>query len=189
MLDTNERLPGPGHLLTLNSVNTVAVIFARTDNYVLAEPLYQRALEGKQRVQVSKHPETLLIMSHLADLLCKKGDYVQAEALMRKVVETKECEQGLNHLSTITSLENLADLLEKGGKLEESLTLRDRESAFSEWKIQPALDHLKTRLSPNAFDLLQTLATVPGDRKKLSDLERFSEWRDVQPLESPSSEK
>ena len=59
-----------------------------------------------------------------------------------------------------------------------------REREFQEWKIKPVLNHLEKRLSEKAFDFLNALSDALGDKKKLKDLDRFSEWCSVKPVAS-----
>ena len=59
--------------------------------------------------------------------------------------------------------------------------LLKRECVFNEWKIKPVLDHLTSRLSPNASDLLNCLSLAISECKKLSELDRFPEWIEVEP--------
>ena len=178
-----ERMAGKRDSASVLSLRRLALQFYIRRDYRRAEELLRVVLDKNLEVPSNRcHLARLLILTDRE--LDARGDVVKAwerrtegeDYVVPRIVPLQALFLFLDGSTPSQHFANLKFLLK-------------RESAFSEWKIQPALDHLKTRLSPNAFDLLQTLATVLGDRKKLSDLDRFSEWRDVQPLESPSSEK
>ena len=110
-LEALERVWGPEHPDTLNSVNNLAVLLFHNGDYARAELLYRRALEGKERVLGPQHPSTLNSVNNLAELLSSKGDYVGAEVLHRRALETRERLLGTEHPDTLTSVSNLAELL------------------------------------------------------------------------------
>ena len=60
------------------------------DDYAGAQPLFERALKGFERVLGPEHPSTLMSMNNLAGLLMRKGDYVGAQPLFERALEVHE---------------------------------------------------------------------------------------------------
>ncbi len=86
-LEASERVLGPEHPDTLNSVNNLAVLLMSQGDYAGAAPLYRRALEARERVLGPEHPDTLTSVNNLAHLLNIQGDYAGAEPLYRRALE------------------------------------------------------------------------------------------------------
>ena len=55
-----------------------------------AEPLYRRALEGREQQLGAKHPHTLTSVNNLVSLLHAQGKLTKAEALFRRALEGHE---------------------------------------------------------------------------------------------------
>lgn len=64
-------------------------------------------------------------------------------------------------------------------------TVLQDDAAYSEWAMQPVLDHLQTKLDAESHALLTALVAALNDVKNLSTLEIFPAWREapLQPLE------
>jgi tetratricopeptide (TPR) repeat protein len=114
-LETRERLLGPVHPLTINSVSSFALLLERKGDYSGAEPLFRRALELSEQVLGAEHSSTLTTVNNLAALLRRKGEYLAAEELLRRALETSERVLGPEHPDTLLSVSNLAALLESKG--------------------------------------------------------------------------
>ncbi len=99
------------HPDTLTALNNLAFLLDSKGDYSGAEPLYRRALEGRERVLGRDHPDTLTSVSNLAGLLENKGDYAGAELLYRRALEGQERVLGKDHPDTLRSVGNLAGLL------------------------------------------------------------------------------
>ena len=70
-LEAFERVLGPEHPETLNSVNNLANLLYNKGDFAGAEPLYRRAMEGRQRVLGPLHPDTLASLNNLATLYAR----------------------------------------------------------------------------------------------------------------------
>ena len=114
-LEARERVLGPEHPDTLNSVNNLASLLLRKGDYAGADPLVRRALEARERVLGPEHPDTLSSVDNLAVLLSSKGDYAGADPLVRRALEARERVLGPEHPDTLSSVNNLAVLLERKG--------------------------------------------------------------------------
>ena len=75
----------------------------------------EAALNGRERLLGSEHPDTLTSVNRLAMLLQAKGDYAGAEPLLRRTLEGTERVLGHEHPHTLESVNNLAALLQAKG--------------------------------------------------------------------------
>eukprot|EP00966_Prymnesium_polylepis_P132077 3054372-Prymnesium_polylepis.1 len=75
--------------------------------YAEAEPLYRRALEGKEAALGPAHPSTLLSGGDLGNLYMQMGRYTEAEPLLRRALEGNEAALGLAHPSMMVDVYNL----------------------------------------------------------------------------------
>ena len=81
--------------------------------YEEAEPLYRRALAGREAALGAEHPTTLASVENLANLLSNMGKYEEAEPLFRRALAGNEAALGAEHPDTLMSV-NLAILLQHG---------------------------------------------------------------------------
>ena len=79
--------------------------------YEEAEPLYRRALAGREAALGAEHPDTLMSVNNLAVLLKDMGKYEEAEPLYRRALAGQEAALGAEHPDTLSSVNNLAILL------------------------------------------------------------------------------
>ncbi|KAK3614601.1 hypothetical protein LTR56_026644 [Elasticomyces elasticus] len=91
---------------------------AEQGEYVAAEAMNRRALEGREKALGKEHPSTLKSVSNLASVLQEQGKYEAAEAMNRRALESREKALGEEHPSTLMSVENLALVLQYQGKYE-----------------------------------------------------------------------
>jgi len=93
--------------------------------YLDAKQLLRRALEGREQVLGSEHPDTLSSVNNLALTLRIKGEYGEAELLYRRALDNRERVLGEKHPDTLQSVSNLAVLLLMKGDYEQAeLVLR-----------------------------------------------------------------
>ena len=97
-----------------------------------AEPLFRRALEGRERLLGAQHLDTLICVGRLASLLHAQGELAEAEALYRRTLEGCEQQLGKEHPDTLESAKHMAALLEAQGKLK--LTEAERLAVRREGK-------------------------------------------------------
>jgi tetratricopeptide (TPR) repeat protein len=103
-LAVEERVLGPEHPATLDSVYNLASLLEDQGDYNAAEALFRRALTADERTLGADHPKTLTSVNSLANVLAGKEDYGAAEPLYRRAVETGERVLGPEHLDTLTWL-------------------------------------------------------------------------------------
>jgi hypothetical protein len=76
----------------------------------MAEPLYRRALEGKELTLGATHPETLATLDNLAAFLQAAGKAKDAEPLLQRAFEGRVATMGPRHPDTASSLDSLMKL-------------------------------------------------------------------------------
>jgi tetratricopeptide (TPR) repeat protein len=97
----------------LGSLNNLALLYWNQGKYEQAEPLFQRALETRERLLGPEHPDTLSTVNNLAELYRRQGKYERAEPLYQRALATYERVLGPEHPATIRVRNNYANLLEK----------------------------------------------------------------------------
>ncbi|MBN1892972.1 tetratricopeptide repeat protein, partial [bacterium] len=147
-----EKVFGPEHPDTAQSLNNLAVLLNNKGDYAGAEPLYRRALSIKEKALAPDHPDTATSLNNLALLLNNKGDYTGAEILFRHALAIWEKNLGPDHLFTATNLNNLAVLLKNKGDYSGAEPLYRRALAIIEKVVGP--DH------PDAASSLNNLAIL-----------------------------
>eukprot|EP00808_Paulinella_micropora_P008030 g47258.t1 len=83
-----EKTLGPEHQSTLTSVNNLGVLLEKQGKLAEAEPLFRRALQGREKTLGAEHPDTLASVKNLVRFLEQQGK-VEAEALKRRAQEAK----------------------------------------------------------------------------------------------------
>jgi tetratricopeptide (TPR) repeat protein len=116
-------------------------------DYATTLPLYERALEIRERVLGTDHPDTAQSLNNLAALYYATGQYEQALPLYERALEIRERVLGKDHPSTATSLNNLAELYQTTGQYEQALPLYERALEIRERVL--GTDHPDTAQSLN----------------------------------------
>jgi tetratricopeptide (TPR) repeat protein len=122
-VEAYEKVLGPEHVDTLNSINDVGLVLERQGRYEEAEAMHWRALEGKEKVLGPEHPDTLTSMANLASTFWRQSRLKEAEDLEVRVMETRKRVLGDEHPATLTAMNNLAHTLKSQGRNEEALIL------------------------------------------------------------------
>ena len=81
---------GKEHPDTLRSVSNLAELYRAEGRLAEAEPLYKRALEGRERVLGKEHPDTLTSVNNLAELYRAEGRLAEAKPLYKRALEGRE---------------------------------------------------------------------------------------------------
>ena len=97
-----------------------ALVYSDNGHFDGAEEMYQKALEGMERVYGKEHRDTLQCMDNLATVLRRKGKYETAENLSRRALASKEKLLGKEHPATIKSFSHLALVLHEKGNYSEA---------------------------------------------------------------------
>ena len=111
------------------------------------EPLYQRALAIRERVQGPDHPDVAMSLNNLAELYREQGKHAQAEPLCQRALATTEKTLGLEHPTTAIRLNNLGALYVNQGKYAEAETLYWRALGVTEKALGPEHPDVAARLN------------------------------------------
>ncbi|KAJ5455860.1 uncharacterized protein N7458_004124 [Penicillium daleae] len=114
--------------------------------------MYQRVLEGREKVFGPEHPNTLNAVTDLGVLLQRKGKYEEAEPMHRRDLEGSEKALGLEHPDTFISVDNLGMLLQRMGNYEEAEPLHRRALEGREKAL--GFEHPDTLSSVNNLGVL-----------------------------------
>ena len=77
---------------------------------------FKRALEARERVLGSEHPDTLVSVNDLAVLYQTEKRYAEAEPLFKRALEARERVLGAENPTTLQSVSNLASLYDAEGR-------------------------------------------------------------------------
>lgn len=162
---------GSDHPDTLSSFCCLGTLLNESGDLDGAEPLYRRALEGREKLFGLEDPLTINSINNLANLLSGKGDLDGAEDLYRQALDGREKLHGPQHADTLTSVSNLASLLTDKNELDEAEGLCRRALEGRETLL--GLEHRDTLAS--VHNLASLLATK-GDLDEAEILYQRSLW-------------
>ena len=83
--------------------------------YQEAEPLYIRAIEGKERVRRKLHAGTLGSINNLATHYADLARYSEVERLHARALGAQKRALGKDHTDTLTTVNNLAGIYRSQG--------------------------------------------------------------------------
>ncbi len=105
---------------TLNTVNNLGILYVCQGKMTEAEAMYQRALEGKEKMWGPEHALTLDTVNNLGNLYVDQGKMAEAEAMYQRALEGYEKAWGPKHASTLNTINNLGTLYAGQGKMTEA---------------------------------------------------------------------
>ena len=95
----------------------LAQVLQTQGKLVEAEEMYERALQGREKLLGTEHPLTLDIVNSLGTLYGKQGKLNLAEQIYNRVLQSREKALGIEHPLTLDTVNNLGTLYGKQGKL------------------------------------------------------------------------
>jgi tetratricopeptide (TPR) repeat protein len=119
----------------------------RSGRYAEARPLFERALEIRERVLGADHPQTATSLNNLAALFKNQGAYAEARPLIERALAITKNILGPDHPQTASSLNNLALLLDIQGDHADALPLFEQALEIRERMF--GVDHPQTATSLN----------------------------------------
>jgi tetratricopeptide (TPR) repeat protein len=169
-----ERLFGPGHMATLKSLASQAeTLAAQTDpstrprDRSRARMIYERVLEGRQRLLGAEHEDTLRCTQQLAALMCDMGDLNHARKLQETVVRARERHAGPDAVQTLQAREALAEILAAQGDLAAVRSMQEALARARERRL--GSDH------PETLSIQLRLATTLGQQGELEAARRIQQ--------------
>ncbi len=97
--------------MTLDSLSGRAHTLAVSGDLGRARMVYERVLEGRERLLGSEHPDTLRCATELALVLYDMGEHHHARKLQQDVVQAHDRHLGNDHPLTLQARARLADTL------------------------------------------------------------------------------
>jgi CHAT domain-containing protein len=164
-LEITEKVLGPEHLNTAESLNNLAGMYQAIGAYAKAEPLYRRALVINEKILELEHSNPTLspddlaelnrstgaAVNNLASLYQAMGAYAKAEPLYERVLAIFENAPDPDAKTaaeyTAATLNNLAELFRVTGAYAKAEPLYKRAHELNEKMLGP--DHPNTALSLN----------------------------------------
>lgn len=105
------------------TLNNLAVLYGKRGKYKEAEPLCQRALEIREKVLGTNHPDVAKQLNNLALLCQNQGKYEAVERYYRRALAIYEGQLGPDNPNVARTKNNLASCYLKQGKYAEAETL------------------------------------------------------------------
>jgi tetratricopeptide (TPR) repeat protein len=152
MLAGQEKLLGPFHQKTLQTMDDLANAYSYQGRYNEALTLYGRALAGNETLLGSDHSTTLETVLRFANGYTLLGRYDEAETLYKRALAGNEKILGPDDPETLLTVNHLAVLYYWQGRYGEAETLQHRAMAGYEKNFGP--DH------PDTLDTVDSLASV-----------------------------
>ncbi len=115
-----------------SSLERLALLLRNSGELDEARPLYEQALDLRERILGPEHPDTATTLNSLARLLKTQGEYDAAQAHYERALAIREKVLGPKHLRTSSSLNNLAALLRARGEYDAARPLYERALAIRE---------------------------------------------------------
>ncbi|MEM7352252.1 MAG: serine/threonine-protein kinase [Acidobacteriota bacterium] len=149
-LTIRRGFQGPMRSEVAESLNYLAVTFAKAGAYDRAEPYFREALEVRRALYGETHQKVLDSVNNLALLLHEKGDYTTAEELYREALRLG----GERAAGDTTVLSNLALLLfDRGAYGEaEELYRRTLRQIEAETPQSPVAARVRSELGMTLFE-------------------------------------
>ncbi|KAJ5897142.1 hypothetical protein N7504_007430 [Penicillium tannophilum] len=88
---------GPDHTSTLDTVNSIGILYFDQGKLREAEEILQRALAGYQKVLVLDHTSTLNTVNSIGILYSEKGKLKEAEGMYQRALTRYEKALGSDH--------------------------------------------------------------------------------------------
>ena len=151
-LEIRQRVLGPAHPETLQSMNSLASVMANEGNFAEAEKLQRETLDLRRRVLGPEHPDTVRSMTNLANDLRAEGHFTEAEKLHREALDINRHVLGSENPDTLSVMNGLANDLWIEGQYAEA------ERVYRE-----TLDIRRRVLGPEHPDTLTSMTNLAND--------------------------
>ena len=125
-LAIRERIQGPDHSNTAESLSMLAVLLRKLGALAAAQPLLERALAIRERALGPDHPATAQSLNDLATLFRDQSEPAAARPLLERALAIDEAACGPHHRATARDLGNLACVLRDQGELAAARPLFER---------------------------------------------------------------
>ena len=142
---------------------SISVLYHNLGKLTEAEPMYQRALSGKEKALGKDHISTLETVNNLGNLYRGQGKLAKAESMYQRALSGKEKALGKDHTSTLATVNNLGVLYRDQGKLTEAESMCQRALSGKEKAL--GKDHITT------LETVDNLGVLYRDQGKRTEAE------------------
>ncbi|KAJ6172447.1 hypothetical protein N7470_001514 [Penicillium chermesinum] len=160
-----EKVLGPDHISTLDTVNNLGLPYVIQGKLKEAEEMLQRALTGNEKVLDPDHTSTLFTVNNLGFLYSVQGKLKDAKKMYQRALAGFEKVLGPDHISTLETVHNLGVLYSNQGKLKDAEKMYQRALAGYEKVIGP--DHTSTLFTVNNLGFLYLNQGKPKDAEEM----------------------
>jgi non-specific serine/threonine protein kinase/serine/threonine-protein kinase len=122
-LAIRERVLGPEHIATLNSLNNLAELLVDEGQYPEAERLVRQTLATRIHILGADNTATLASEATLAKILNREGRYVEAEQTARGDLAIAAPSLGVHHPVAVEALKELGIALAHRNRYDEASKL------------------------------------------------------------------
>ncbi|RDW69390.1 hypothetical protein BP6252_08410 [Coleophoma cylindrospora] len=164
-LDGYEKVCGPDHVSTLDTVNNLGCFYYGQGKLDEAEKMYQRALDGKEKALGPDHVSTLETVNNLGTLYHDQGKLDEAEKMHQRALDGKEKALGPDHVSTLETVNDLGYLYQSQDKPDEAEKMYQRALDGKENALGP--DHVSTLYTVNNLGYLYQSQGKPDEAEKM----------------------
>ncbi|KAL8648708.1 MAG: hypothetical protein Q9210_004823, partial [Variospora velana] len=109
-LDGREKAMGPEHTSTLDTVESLGILYRELGRLAGAEQLHLRALDGREKALGETHMITLSTVSSLGTLYQRQGRLREAEQMHKRALTGITEALGSDHPKTETARQSLQDV-------------------------------------------------------------------------------
>ncbi|GLV55814.1 tetratricopeptide repeat protein [Dictyobacter sp. S3.2.2.5] len=134
--------------------------------YPLAEPLYQQAIQIREKQGGAEHLDVAASLHGLAKVYRLQDRYAQAGPLYERALRIREQQVGVEHPLVADSVHDLADLSRGQGKFADAEQLYERALCIRERQL--GTEH------PQVANTLNNLAILYENQGKFADAERLN---------------
>ncbi len=145
VVEIRQRVLGPYHRDTLDSMEQFAADLRPEGKYATAEKLEREVVERRRRVLGADNKDTLMSIAALARILNDEHRYPEAEKLARQALNAQRWVLGPEDLLTMSTTALLAKILADGGRISQAETLAREELDVTRRTLGP--QHPKTILA------------------------------------------
>ena len=164
-LEIQRRALGNGDPATLNTMNHLVEVLARSGKNTEAEAMSRETLELARKTFGPKDPRSIKSLTNFGVVLLEEGRYAEAEKTLREALAQSEAVLGMNDDDTWRVRENLGLVLVDMGEFPEAEGLFRGNLQHSQ-EIY-GTDH------PETLDSMTNLALTLFDEGKLADSEKI----------------
>jgi tetratricopeptide (TPR) repeat protein len=156
---------GPEHTSTLETINSMGILYRNQGRLEDAERMYNRALAGFEKAWGPEHTSTLETVNSMGILYTDQGRLEDAERMYNRALAGFEKALGPKHTSTLQTVNNMGILYVDQGRLEDAERMHNRALAGYEKAWGP--EHTPT------LDTVNNMGLLYAKQGRLKDAERM----------------